>query len=286
MDTLASWVSEGAPDENVERYIGLWFPISARARLAGAEGSEVTVHLRDGSNEERSLTLERAAPRGEEVRLGNLPPLRMESTHRIERLPGGGEAGVIRLSAWFPAIVPALATAMGDLREVDGIVLDLRGNPGGLAALVMGVGGHFLDEPLSLGEMRMREATLRFVVNPQRVTEDGTRVEPFGGPFAILVDPLTASTSEVFAGGMQALGRARVFGETTAGQALPALVTALPNGDRLLHAVADFTAADGSRLEGAGVTPDVIVPLTREALLAGEDSALREAFQWIASHPD
>jgi carboxyl-terminal processing protease len=134
--------------------------------------------------------------------------------------------------------------------------------------------------------MRMREATLRFVVNPQRVTEDGTRVEPFGGPFAILVDPLTASTSEVFAGGMQALGRARVFGETTAGQALPALVTALPNGDRLLHAVADFTAADGSRLEGAGVTPDVIVPLTREALLAGEDSALREAFQWIASHPD
>jgi carboxyl-terminal processing protease len=210
----------------------------------------------------------------------------METTHRVALLPGGEEVGIIRLSAWFPAIVPALAAAMNDLRDAKGIVMDLRGNPGGLAALVMGVGGHFLDEPLSLGEMRMREATLRFVVNPQLVTPDGTRVAPFDGPLAILVDPLTASTSEVFAGGMQALDRARVFGEPSAGQALPALVYPLPNGDRLLHAVADFTAPGGARLEGAGVIPDLLVPLTREALLAGDDAPLREALEWIASQPD
>jgi len=286
MDTLAAWARDGAPEGGVERYVALWLPISARARLTGPEGSRVALRFRDESDRDRALVLVRAAPTGAVVQLGNLPTLRMETTHRIEPLPGGGEAGVIRLSAWFPAIVPALTSAMGDFRAADGIVMDLRGNPGGLAALVMGVGGHFLDEPLSLGEMRMREATLRFVVNPQRVLTDGTRIQPFEGPFAILVDALTASTSEVFAGGMQALGRARVFGEPTAGQALPALVYPLPNGDRLLHAVADFTASNGARLEGAGVTPDVLVPLTREALLAGDDASLQEALRWIASSPN
>jgi carboxyl-terminal processing protease len=172
---------------------------------------------------------------------------------------------------------------MDDLRNSDGIVLDLRGNPGGLAALVMGIGGHFLSEPASLGEMRMRDATLRFVVNPQLVTPDGRRVEPFAGPLAILVDGLSASTSEVFAGGMRAIERARIFGEPTAGQALPALVTVLPNGDRLLHAIADFTASDGTRLEGAGVVPDVFVPLDRSALLAGQDVVLDAALAWLAT---
>jgi carboxyl-terminal processing protease len=131
--------------------------------------------------------------------------------------------------------------------------------------------------------MRMREATLQFVVNPQTVRADGTRVQPFDGPLAILVDALTASTSEVFTGGMKAIGRARVFGEATAGQALPALVATLPNGDRLMHVVADFTAPDGTRLEGGGVSPDVFVPLRREALLAGQDPTLEAALEWIAS---
>jgi carboxyl-terminal processing protease len=190
---------------------------------------------------------------------------------------------VIEFSIWFPGAALAVAAAMEELREVDGIVVDLRGNPGGLAALVMGIGGHFLHEPVSLGEMRTRDTTLRFVANPQRVTADGRRVEPYAGPLAILVDPLSASTTEVFAGGMQGLGRARIFGEPTAGQALPALVSALPNGDRLMHAVADFTAPDGTRLEGGGVVPDVAAPPLQSALLRGEDPALARALEWIRS---
>ena len=56
------------------------------------------------------------------------------------------------------------------------------------------------------------------------------------------------------------------------GQALPALFNKLPNGDVLIHAYGDFVAADGTRLEGRGVIPDVVVPLTRESLLAGQDA--------------
>ena len=59
---------------------------------------------------------------------------------------------------------------------------------------------------------------LRFNANPRMVSAAGTRVEPYAGPVAILVDSLTGSASECFAGGMQSLGRARVFGQTSMGQ--------------------------------------------------------------------
>ncbi|HST60703.1 MAG TPA: S41 family peptidase, partial [Longimicrobium sp.] len=93
----------------------------------------------------------------------------------------------------------------------------------------------------------------------------------------------TASTSEFFAGGMQALGRARIFGVPSAGQALPSLMPRLPNGDVLLHAVADFVGPDGEQWEGAGVIPDAVTPPARRALLAGRDPALESAVTWIGS---
>jgi carboxyl-terminal processing protease len=91
------------------------------------------------------------------------------------------------------------------------------------------------------------------------------------------------STTEIFAGGMQALGRARVFGVQTAGQALPSVPERLPNGDILYHAIADFLNPFGKTLEGAGVTPDTRVPLTRAALLKGRDAAMDAAIQWATT---
>ena len=109
----------------------------------------------------------------------------------------------------------------------------------------------------------------------------GERVEPFAGPLAILVDDMTGSASECFAGGMQSLGRARVFGQTSMGQALPALFAKLPNGDVLIHATGDFVTANGTRLEGRGVVPDEPVALSRTELLEGRDSTLAAALAWV-----
>lgn len=175
------------------------------------------------------------------------------------------------------------AAAVDRHRHARGIVLDLRGNPGGLAGMIMGVSGHFFGERTALGTMTSRTNTLTFYANPRRSRPDGTRVEPYQGRVAILVDGLTGSASECFAGGMQAVGRARVFGQTSMGQALPASFSALPNGDTLLHAIADFVTADGTRLEGRGVVPDVPVPFEPSALAAGRDPVLEAALAWIDS---
>ena len=118
--------------------------------------------------------------------------------------------------------------------------------------MLMGISGHFIDERKALGVMKTRDNELRFVVNPRRVDARGERVQPFAGPVAILVDALSGSASECFAGGMQSLGRVRVFGQRSMGQALPALFARLPNGDVLIHAYGDFVTADGTRLEGRG----------------------------------
>ena len=116
---------------------------------------------------------------------------------------------------------------------------------------------------------------------PRRVTGDAQPMEPFTGPLALIVDGQSMSSSEIFAAGLQALGRARVFGEPSGGQALPALMERLPNQDVLMYAFADFVDPNGTRIEGRGVLPDVTVPLTREDLLAGRDAALEAALDWI-----
>ena len=273
----------GGEDDALPPY---WTDALLAGWLRGDPGQERTVTVLDEADEARQVTIRLEAPPGETVRFGNLPPIHLEVEDRPLALDDGRKVGLIRFTAWFPQIVPEVAAAVDRYRESHGIVLDLRGNPGGIGGLVMGIGGHFLDERVELGTMRTRETELRFVVNPQRIGPDGRRVAPFQGPLAILVDRGSGSTSELFAGGMQAVDRARVFGETTAGEVLPAALAQLPNGDRLMYVVADFTAPDGSRLEGRGVAPDESVQPSRAALLREGDPVLARALDWLQSNPN
>jgi carboxyl-terminal processing protease len=254
----------------------------AQERLRGPAGTTVTATFEGDKGDLHDVALSRRPETGDAVTVGHLPTMfvRVESERRS--IPGGLTAGVIRFNVWMTAVDREFQKAMDTYRNADGIVIDLRGNPGGLAAMLMGISGHFVTERKALGTMKTRDAELRFVANPRFVSASGQRVEPFGGPVAILVDAMSGSASECFTGGMQGIGRARVFGQVSMGQALPALFDKLPNGDILIHAYGDFVAADGTRLEGRGVVPDEIVPLTRRSLLAGEDATMDAALAWIA----
>jgi len=261
-------------------------------RLNGALSPSVgdTVRVRfvqAGKEMERTLV---AVPvRGTISKFGNLPPLagRVDmqrlSSARAGASTNGSCVGLIAFNIWLPALAPELQRAVESVADCAGIVLDVRGNPGGIGAMVMGFGGYFVDSAVSLGTMKSREVSLNFVINPRRLRVKGVDGGPFKGRVAILVDPMTASTSEIFATGMQRIGRARVFGERSAGAALPALMLALPSGDVFVHAVADFTDPTGRRIEGAGVVPDELVPLTETDLSRNIDAPLEAAVRWIAS---
>ena len=92
---------------------------------------------------------------------------------------------------------------------------------------------------------------------------------------------MSASTSEIFAGGMQTADRAEVVGRRTPGMALPAVAEELPNGDILYHAIAEFTLPDGATIEGIGISPDVDVDLKPEAFEGSRDPDLRAAVELL-----
>lgn len=256
-----------------------WRRVTARAR--GPVGASVSITFSDDAGGDHRMAIRREPEPGQRVQVGNLPTLTLRTSVRAVPTPSGRTAGVIHFSVWMAPVDGFVQAAIDRFRGATGIVVDLRGNPGGLAMMVMGISGHFLDEPVLLGRMKTRETELRLNANPRRVSAAGTPVKPYAGPLAILVDDMTGSASECFAGGMQGIGRARVFGTRTMGQALPAIFSRLPNGDMLVHAFGDFVTAAGVRLEGRGVVPDVEVPIARKPLTEGRDPALEAALRWI-----
>lgn len=221
-----------------------------------------------------NVTIEPAPPEGIVQRFGNMPEMRLKINRRI--VPPG--VGVFAFNMWFgpPQVFAEFESLLKECDSCQGFIIDLRGNIGGIGAMTMGLGRHFITEPdQKLGTMIQREGRLNFVLNPS--------IRPFTKPLAILIDESSASASEIFAGGMQDLGRARVFGKRTPGAALPAIVEIMPNRDRLYYAFANYISAKGQMLEGHGVIPDEPVEPTREALLAGGDPILDAAIAWITS---
>jgi carboxyl-terminal processing protease len=244
-------------------------------RLRGEEGKEMAVTFLDGSDREVTLSLRLARPRGTRVQLGQGPPRYVHfESRRVDN-----EIAYFSLNCFYdvPRVMKAFGETVQDNLKAPGFVLDLRGNPGGLIVLYMGIGSWFADRPdLRLGTAISRTGSHHYALSPR---EDAT----YEGPLAILVDEMSASMSEILAGGLQGLKRARIFGTRTAGAALPSDFIRLPNGDGLQYVTADYVSVSGQRLEGNGVQPDEVVPVDRRALLAGRDPTLDAAVRWIRS---
>jgi carboxyl-terminal processing protease len=285
----ASWTSApqspGSPgsDDARARDLDVWRRVTRV--LHGLSDSTARLRVRQPDGTTRTIEVARAEEPGDRVTLGNLRPLYVLAESREVQTPGRRRAGVIAFNVWMTSVNTQVDDAIDRFRGHAGLVIDLRGNPGGLVAMISRVAGHLMSEPVVLGQMKTRTSTLELKVNPQLATVDGRRVMPFAGPVAILVDELTASASECFAGALQGLGRARVFGRQTMVQALPASTRTLPNGDVLLYALGDFVTASGRRIEGDGVMPDETQPLSIAALGAGRDQPLEAALRWIDAQP-
>jgi carboxyl-terminal processing protease len=247
-----------------------------RSKLDGPVGTEVAVEFTDGAGKQISKHLTRRVESGELTRFGFLPPMVVN----IEAKKLAGEVEYIRFNLFLKPdlVVTRFGEAIHECGHCPGVVVDLRGNPGGIGAMAMGMAGFLISQPdQKLGTMQMRTFPIRFVIFP--------RPEVYAGPVAILVDGFTASTSEIFAGGLQDLKRARVFGERTAGAALPSQIEKLPNGDGFQYAMANYISESGRQLEGNGVTPDVEVPFDRKVLSEGRDAVLEAALTWLKAQP-
>jgi len=243
-------------------------------KLSGDIGDTVEVVFRDDHNRNVTKVLELREKRGHRTKFGNLPAMHNWLESRLV----DGDVRYVRFNHFMDPmkIMPAFGEAVAASWNDKGMIIDLRGNGGGIGAMAMGMAGWFVEEEnVKLGTMHMKNSQLKFVLNP--------RPRIFRGPLAILVDGMSASTSEILAGGLQDLGRARIFGSRTTGAALPSVIKKLPNGDRFQYAIANYISEGGKVLEGDGVTPDVEVALTRDTLLEGHDNVIDAAVAWIHS---
>ena len=183
------------------------------------------------------------------------------------------KVGYVTFNVWLMPVVPKLEAAIASLRKkgMQSLVIDLRGNPGGVGVMVVPVARMLMTEAASLGEMKMREGNqiFKIIEAPQ---------DAFTGPIAILVDEGTGSTSEIFAQALQDLGRVKVYGAgPSQGAALPSLIEELPGGAKLQYVVADYTSPKGISVEGKGVAPDTVVPESPADYAGGRDPVLDAA---------
>ncbi|MFN7975638.1 MAG: S41 family peptidase [Acidobacteriota bacterium] len=225
-------------------------------------GEPVTIDYRDGSGDPGQATLTAI----EQER--QMSPRVEVSTH--------GSILVIAFKLFFGDLVERFRAALAAHPEARGLVVDLRGNPGGVAQHPVAIAGMLTAEPGSLGRSIYRNHAADFTVTPSAA--------PFLGPLAILIDSGSGSCSELLAGNLQERGRARVFGRRSAGAVLPSTEILLPNGCLFQYVVCDYTTAGGKRLESVGVIPDDgDIELSRADLLAGRDRDLDAALAWIES---
>ena len=210
---------------------------------------------------------------GARVSLGHLREI--PTRVRAEMIPETG-IGSLAFNVWMLPMLPTIREAMRSLRAqgMTELLIDLRGNPGGVGSMVMPVGRMLIRADASLGELRMRDHVQRLVVAGEP--------DAFAGPVTVLVDEATASTSEIFAQGMRDIGRVSVVGaQTSAGMALPSVIEALPDGGALQLVVGYHQSPSRGAPEGRGVTLDVTLDVDPAALMTQDDPVRAAALHWM-----
>jgi carboxyl-terminal processing protease len=254
-----------------ERIIHLYQARTLERFLGGKPDSVVKIETSDGSGKTLVFDVKRYAATSEmSEAMGNFPPQEVVFESKVLN---GGDIGYIRFNMWTIPQMAKIRQAVREFSGAKGIVFDLRGNPGGVGGMAPGVAGLLMNEKTSLGSMTSRTTEQKFIVYPQ--------TNPFSGKVVILTDYGSASTSEVFAAGMQEIGRALVVGETTAGGVLPSLFDTLPTGAIFQYAISDYKSPKNILIEKRGVVPDVEIKQTQKALLEGRDLPLEEAVKQI-----
>lgn len=160
------------------------------------------------------------------------------------------------------------------LQDVDGVILDLRNDPGGLLSAAIDVAGHFVGkQPVVLEES----------TKGVRVSHSSTISQSLVGiPVVVLVNEGSASASEILAGAIQDYHVGTLVGTRTFGKGSVQDVMSLDDGSVLKLTIARWLTPLGRSIENDGITPDETIEITDEDAAADRDPQLDRAFQILA----
>ncbi len=215
-------------------------PFVAGRDITGREGSTVRLTVVRPDDMTRDVVLTRQHVEG------RISPL----AQRLE-----GDIGYLRVTTlWVNDMADQVSGALTDLvveRPLNGLILDLRGNPGGWREVLTSVLGHFVQGNVGMFYDRhnVRPLTIRGSSGPDLQ----------GLPLVVLIDRNTASYAEVLAAILQAEADAYVIGMPSSGNTETIYAYELSDGARLWVAQEGFRLRNGTNLEGYGVQPDQII---------------------------
>lgn len=223
--------------------------------LRGPEGSTVVLQVRDvGAAQGRRVELQRQSPRAPEVLLQRT----------------AGSTAVLRMPSFQERTLERVADELArewSRQPFDGLVMDLRGNPGGLLDVAIGVAAIFLPADAAILKTvgRLPEANANWRARPEYYSR--TSADPLARlpaalrqvPLVLLVDEGTSAGAEIVVAALKDNRRAAVVGRRTFGRGSIQTLRRLGEGGAVKFTTAVWESPSGARLNGQGVQPDVLL---------------------------
>ena len=215
------------------------------AMLKGKENTDVTVEIaRDGEDDYLEFTLTRK---------------KIESITVAHKVIKEDNVGYIQVASFDDVTVKQFSEALNDLtkKKVDGIVIDLRNNPGGNLDVVV----EMLDMFLPKDKMIVYTKNKAGDVTSEYKAKDNKFVNI---PISVLINGNSASASEIFAANVKDHKLGKLVGETTFGKGIVQTVSRLTDGSAIKFTTAKYFTPNGVDIHKKGVEPDVEIELNAE----------------------
>jgi len=274
------------PQESVESFnqtlegrysgIGIWLrknksgvlevssvQVDSPAAKAGVKVLDLLIDINgvglEGASVATAISALRGAP-NTKVRIGlerNQDPIRLEITRQsilngdVVAYQLASKVVYIQISSISSEVANDVAIALAKYPHSNGIVLDLRDNPGGLLNVAVDVASKFLREGTVVSYSRK---------NQSEVILESTNQSKDSSPMTVLINRSTASAAEVIAGALQDRNRAVIIGEKSYGKGTVQEIIDLVDGSKLEITIGKYRTPNGRVIDQVGISPDLLVP--------------------------
>jgi carboxyl-terminal processing protease len=230
-------------------------------RIKGAEGTKVDIEVRHaGEKQTETLTITRAKLKVPQT-----------DTRIIEE--NGMKVGYLELNEFADGVGKTVRKDIEALEDegAEAIVLDLRYNPGGFLAEAIDVTSDFLEDGLIV---------ITEGLNWPRKEYEATGRAATDLPLVVLVNPYSASASEITAGALKDNDRATIIGQRSFGKGLIQTIVDLPDGATLKLTTAIYLTPDGTDINKKGIKPDIKAP---DLPKTKQDETLDRALEYLTA---
>lgn len=237
---------------------------AAAEQIRGPEGTKVNLLIKRKGEQNKNYIIERA-----NIELKSVS-IKAPKIGKVD-----DNIGYIRLSSFISKNAAGeFQEALNNLQDKDGLIIDLRSNPGGL-----------LTNAIYIADMLLDSKTIVSTVDRDgyKETKNSSSIISTLQPIVVLIDGGSASASEILSGALKDNKRALIVGKKSFGKGLVQEINKMPDGSALHITIQKYLTPSGTDINKKGITPDYIVDIKEEDIKANKDPQLEKACEVLQS---